>query len=535
MTDISQQMPKYSPEFPVSATDAFGHHLQVYALSQPDKIALIASERTTTWGELVGKANRIANQLRAMGLKPGDTVAALSETNAEFVALFLGTLIAGGCMVPLPGMVTADALARMINESLTRWLFVSRCQDNILHELWYRLDRILPDCCIGLNYTPYTSGISLDTWISDSDDTVRPAAVGPDAPFNLIYSSGTTGTPKGILHDHRFRLRQIYHLTDYGLNGNAINLVSTPLYSNTTLISVLPTLYHGGTLVLMAKFEAREFLALAQQHGVTHAMLVPTQFQRLLEQPDFDTFDLSAFKVKLSAGSPLRADVIRQVVARWPGELKELYGLTEGGVATCLDCTAFPDKWDSVGKPVGITEVRIIGDNGRELLPGQIGEIVGRSGAMMRGYFGREEQTHDILWTSPEGKIFFRTGDVGRLDKDGFLYILDRLKDVIISGGLNVYASDLERVLFEHPLVSDVAVIGIPSEQWGETPLALVVPKPGAGVASETELLTWANARLGRNQRLTAVEYIDDLPRSPMGKLLKKDLRALYQRQPPPI
>lgn len=527
MTLASQSMPNHAPRLPAETLDPIGRHIQDHAHHRPNKTALIDGERRVSWAELIDAANRIANQLRAHGLQTGDTVAVLSENSADCVALYLGTLVAGGCIVPLSGMASGDSLALMINDCESHWLFVSLRNDPLLQEITDQLERVDPQRCIGLDYAPQVSGQDLETWLTGADQTPNPAEVGLDSPFNLIYSSGTTGTPKGILHDHRFRSRHIRRMASYGLNDDAINLVSTPLYSNTTLVSTLPTLYHGGTLVLMAKFDARGFLELAQRHRVTHAMLVPVQYQRILAVPDFDTFDLSSFELKLSTSAPLRADVIADAMARWPGQLREVYGLTEGGIATSLDCAAHPDKWDSVGQPTEGSEVRILDDNGNELPQGQVGEIVGRAGAMMRGYYHRDDQTRAMLWTSPEGDTFFRSGDMGRLDEDGFLYILDRRKDMIISGGFNIYAVDLEKALLTHPAVADAAVIAIPSEQWGETPLGLVVRRAGA-MTDEAELLAWANERLGKSQRLAAVEWRDELPRSTIGKVLKKDLRAPY-------
>ena len=367
----------------------------------------------------------------------------------------------------------------------------------------------------------------LESWLGDIGAEARPATVTLDDPFNVIYSSGTTGTPKGILHDYRFRQRQMVRMSRFGLDGNAVNLVSTPMYSNTTLVSVLPTLFYGGTLVLMAKFDARRFLEMAERYRVTHAMLVPVQYQRILADPEFNRFDLSAFQLKLCTSAPLRADVIREAMERWPGNIREVYGLTEGGISTSLDCAAHPDKWDSVGKPTEGAEVRAIDEEGNELPRGETGEIVGRAISMMRGYINREEQTRDMLWTSPEGLVFYRSGDMGRVDEEGFVYILDRRKDMIISGGFNIYAVDLEKVLLAHPAAADVAVIGIPSEQWGETPLGLVVLKPGC-TEDEAEILEWTNGQLGKAQRLTAIEFRPELPRSTIGKVLKRDLRAPY-------
>jgi acyl-CoA synthetase (AMP-forming)/AMP-acid ligase II len=212
---------------------------------------------------------------------------------------------------------------------------------------------------------------------------------------------------------------------------------------------------------------------------------------------------------------------------RWPGNIREVYGLTEGGISTSLDCAAYPNKWDTVGLPTEGAEIRVINEDGKEIPQGEIGEIVGRAISMMRGYINRPEQTREMLWISPEGLTFYRSGDMGRVDDDGFVHILDRKKDMIISGGFNIYAVDLEKVLLSHPAVADVAVIGIPSNQWGETPLALVVRKNGHH-ETEDDIREWANLHLGKNQRISAVEFRNELPRSTIGKILKRELRTQY-------
>jgi acyl-CoA synthetase (AMP-forming)/AMP-acid ligase II len=289
----------------------------------------------------------------------------------------------------------------------------------------------------------------------------------------------------------------------------------------------LPTLASGAATVLMHKFDERKFLELCERHRVTHAMLVPVQYQRILALPDFERFDLSSFQFKLCTSAPLREETKRDIIARWPGEMIEIYGLTEGGAVCILDARKFPNKLHTVGKPSPMSDVRIIDEQGKELPAGEIGEVVGRQQVMMTGYYKREAETHALYWYDAQGNRFQRTGDMGRFDRDGFLQLLDRKKDMIISGGFNVYAADLEVVLSSHEAVSDVAVIGIPSERWGETPLGLVVLKPGAGV-EPPQLLAWANERLGKNQRLTAIELRDALPRSPIGKVLKRELREPY-------
>src|SRR5690554_992003 len=525
MPMTTNELPIYAPIFENETFDPIGQRIQEYGLNQPDKVALYDQGRSVTWRELVGQVNAIANRLRAAGLQVGDKVAGLSENSAEYVALYLGTLAAGGCMVPLSGMASEETLELMINDCDARFLFVSARNRALVESFRRRLPNIGSQAQIALDFEDW-DWRSLHDWIGDASREFTPVALTLDDPFNIIYSSGTTGTPKGILHDYRFRSRQIKRISAYGLDGSAINLVSTPLYSNTTLVSVLPTLFNGGTLVLMPKFDARQFLELSQQHRVTLAMLVPVQYERLLAVPDFDSYDLSSYQLKLSTSAPLHSHVIREVMQRWPGNLREMYGLTEGGISAGLDCGAHPDKWDSVGQPTEGAEIRIIDEEGRELPQGEIGEIVGRAGAMMQGYYKQPELTREMLWYSPDGKVFYRSGDMGRFDEDRFLYVLDRRKDMIISGGFNIYAVDLEKVLLEHPSVEDAAVIGIPSAQWGETPLGLVVRRDAA--LTEAELLDWANSRLGKSQRLSGIEFRDELPRSTIGKVLKRELRAPY-------
>jgi acyl-CoA synthetase (AMP-forming)/AMP-acid ligase II len=310
----------------------------------------------------------------------------------------------------------------------------------------------------------------------------------------------------------------------FGFNEEAVNLTSTPLYSNTTITTWLPAICGGSTNVLMAKFDAEQALSLIEKHRVSHAMFVPVQYDRFMRLERFDKFDLSSTAWKFSTSAPLRAELKKQLIERFPGQLVEFYGLTEGGITTTFLANHYPDKLDSVGPASPGYELRVIDEQGNELPPGMTGEVVGRGPSMMRGYLNREEATREMLWTDPEGRLFFRSGDIGRLDEEGFLYLLDRKKDVIISGGLNIYATDLEIVLGQHEAVREAAVIGIPSDEWGETPLALVVRETGAEVTAD-ELRDWANGKLGKSQRIAGVEFHDELPKSDIGKVLKRQLR----------
>jgi len=497
-----------------------------WAKKQPTRRALLCDGRAVSWGELGSAIDRIANALLAMGFKPGDKAAVLASPSIEYVETFFGILRAGGCVVPLSTMAGADQLKMMVEDADSRVFFLGSGMRELAAPFADRIEGLLPNGRIAFDFTA-PGWQSFEAWMKAGKDASPGVPVGPEDAFNLIYSSGTTGVPKGILHNHALRWFLIKRWENMGFAPDTISIVSTPLYSNTTLVAVLPTLSMGGSIVLMKKFDVLEFLKLAQQEKVTHAMLVPVQYQRILAHADFDKYDLSSFRMKLSTSAPLRLDTKRQIAARWPGGMVEVYGLTEGGGSCMLDVKAHPDKLHTVGQPGFGTEMKILDEQCNEVPRGQPGELVGRSFTMMSGYYKQPGKTAEMLWHDKDGRAFFRSGDLGRMDEDGFVTLLDRKKDMIISGGFNIYAADLEAVLARHPEVADVAVIGIPSDQWGESPLALVVPKPGIK-ADEATLKEWANEQLGKTQRIAAVEFRDNLERSTIGKVLKKELRAPY-------
>jgi long-chain acyl-CoA synthetase len=272
----------------------------------------------------------------------------------------------------------------------------------------------------------------------------------------------------------------------------------------------------------MPRFDARGFLRLAQKYGATHAPLVPVQFDRILRVPEFDQFDLGSFRMKFSTSAHFPAALKEETLRRWPGGLIEVYGMTEGGGTCILYAHDHRDKLHTVGKPAAGHVMHVIDDDGRVLPQGETGEVVGRSVSMMTGYHNAPEATAAALWHDSQGQRFIRTGDLGSFDKDGFLVIAGRKKDIIISGGFNIYAVDLETVLCGHPAVAEAAVVGVASREWGETPVAFVVLKQEA---APDALRAWANERLGKTQRLSAVQVIGELPRNPIGKVLKRELR----------
>jgi len=491
--------------------------IAIQAQTRPDHPALVMESGALTYGDLDRLMDRIGAALQQGGIEPGEAISICATTSIEYAALFLGALRVGVAVAPLAPSSTAGQLAGMVADCKARLFFldagVEEAMAAVLGEL--AAPRIRLD------------GQAFVDWLAPEGARPEPVTIEPSMPFNIIYSSGTTGAPKGIVQSHAMRWRHVLRMGGVGDGPDAVSLLSTPLYSNTTLVSFFPCLAGGGTAVLMPRFDTLRFLALAEKHRVTHTMLVPVQYRRLMEHPDLDRFDLSSFRMKFCTSAPFPADLKSEVLRRWPGGLVEYFGMTEGGGTCILIAHEHPDKLHTVGRPAPGHDIRLIGDDGLEVAVGEVGEIVGHSPATMNGYFGNPEKTAEATWVSPEGRRYIRTGDVGRFDEDGFLTLMDRKKDMIISGGFNIYPSDLEAVIVQHPAVAEAAVVGVPSHDWGETPVAFVALKDGAA-ASADDLRAWVNAQVGKTQRLSDLRLVDALPRSHIGKLLKRELRDEY-------
>ena len=499
--------------------------IREHAQRQPQHPALRDDRQTLTYAQLDALMDRVAAALQRDGVRPGDAVAVCALNSARYAALFLGGLRAGAAVAPLAPSSTAGSLASMLRDADARLLFIDQAAQDLAPR-----GEGAPRC---VSLDGVAPGQAFEDWLAPEGAQPQPVEVGPDAPFNIIYSSGTTGTPKGIVQPHGMRWAHIRRVTTYDYGPHGTTLLATPLYSNTTLVVFFPTLGAGGCVVLMPKFDATRYLQLAQEHRVTHTMLVPVQYQRLMALPQFGDFDLSSFRFKFCTSAPFGAALKADVLARWPGTLTEFYGMTEGGGTCILDAHLHPAKLHTVGQPAEGHDIRLIDEEGREVPPGEAGEVVGHSPGMMTGYHNQPEKTREAEWFDPTGKRFIRTGDVGRFDADGFLTLIDRRKDMIISGGFNIYPSDLEAQLRAHPAVADVAVVGVPSEQWGETPVAFVVLHASqadqAGQAARpAEVMDWYNQRAGKTQRLADLRFVDELPRSAIGKVLKRELRDGY-------
>lgn len=483
------------------------------------KPALICEDETLSWAELDATTNRIANALISSGHGPGTSVGVVMSNGREMVEVLIGTMKSGACSVPINLSVTNEALNAMLEDAAVTAVFATEDQAERLSAFLAKK----PDTKLIV-----TDG-GLKAFKASGSPDAPAVSIKDDAPLNVIYSSGTTGLPKGILHTHKGRRDWAYDLAiALRYSGAARTLFTIGLYSNISWVGMLCTLLAGGTMVVQKTFEPGAVLQAIEDHKITNFAMVPIQLQRLLEAPNSDEYDLRSIQAIMSCGSPLHADLKARLFERLgPTSVIELFGLTEG-IITTLDPEEAEGRMASVGKPLIGTDIKIIGNDDKEAPAGTSGEIVGIGRICMPGYLNRPDATAEASWTAPDGRVWMRTGDIGMLDNEGYLYIVDRKKDMILSGGQNIYPQDIEAVLVTHPGINDVAVIGVPSEKWGETPLAVVVLEPGAG-ENAADITAWANSRLGKQQRISGTVFTESLPRNPNGKILKRELREIFK------
>jgi long-chain acyl-CoA synthetase len=505
--------------------------ISTHAKFRRTRTAFVCGERRVTWEVFDKRVSKVANALLDGGLKKGDKVALLTLSNIEALEIMFGTLRAGGVIVPISALLQPEMIATLIMDSGSKFLFVASPLQALATPILDSLGSVPEKHRIAVHfedaaYQPY------ETLIRETPETAPAVNLRNEDECNIIYSSGTTGLPKGIVITHQARsLIAIAAAVEYRIHSASTALITTPPFTNATWVILLPSVAAGAVTVLLPSFSPQGFLETVQKERATHTLMVPTQYHVILELPEFEEYDLTSLRIMISVGAMLPLPLKRRILEKIGPGLLELYGLTEG-VGTTLKPEDMQEKTGSVGTPIAGTDVRIIDEEGNEVPVGEVGEIIGYSPIMMKGYLNRPEATAEIIWRDERGRTYIRTGDMGRIDEDGFLYIMDRKRDMIVSGGLNVFASDIEEVFLQHPEILDVAVIAVPHEKWGETPLALVRPRPGAA-ATEDDLKAWANGRLAKHQRVNAVELRDeDFPRNALGKVLKRQLRLPYWPEP---
>lgn len=497
-------------------------YFRLHAKWRADRPALIADGETLNWRDFNARLNCVANGLQAEGVSRGQKAVVFMDNSQAMAEILYGLMKAGVASAPINLSVGDDAIAAMIRDCGADAVFVSMPYAERITHVLETLGRDAPTLRVCDGEAPGWKVYSL--WRGQQSEAEPDIKIHPDDILNIIYSSGTTGQPKGIVQTHQGRLDYAY---DMGLalryDTQSRFLATIGLYSNITWVGMLSVLMPGGCLIIAPKPDVDTIWGLIRDEKVTHMAMVPILYERVVDyKTDIDT---SHVKNLMSAGSPLRPDLRERIFDRFSCGITELYGLTEG-VITTLDPENAQGRMASCGLPIPGMDLTILDDDDQICATGESGEIVMRSRFVMPGYLNRDDATAEALYVDADGQHWLRTGDIGRLDKEGYLYVVDRKKDMILSGGQNIYPQDIEAVFATHDDVADIAVIGVKSRKWGETPLALVAPKNG--VCDVAELKAWANDRLGKQQRVADVKIVDEIPRNPNGKVLKRSLRETF-------
>ena len=453
---------------------------------------MVCGPRRLTFREFERRLNRAANALSARGLRKGDRVATVLANCLELLEVYWATAKIGVVVVPLSPLLRGGALDALVRDS---------------------------DCALVIASAAEYGGLV------DGVSDAPPAAVAIDGgdPYNIIYSSGTTGEPKGIVLTHENRAAYCTLLSSaWRMTPESIVIHAGSLVFNGAFLTLMPAMFLGATYVLQESFSPATFLRAVREERATHVMMVPSQILALVNAPEFTPEAMASLEMIGTVGAPLHTEHKEALLRHFHGRLYELYGLTEGFI-TILDREDYARKVGSVGVPAAFSEMRIIDEQGNDVVSGTIGEIAGRGPFLTPGYYRRPALTAQAIVGG-----WLRSGDMGRVDEDGFLFLVDRKKDMLISGGVNVYPRDIEEVIVQHPAVQEAAVFGVPDDKWGEVPFAAVLLKSGR-YATEDALTLWINERVeAKYQRVRAVSIKDTFPRSAAGKTLKRQLRDPY-------
>lgn len=494
---------------------------RAYAALTPNATALSFEGRQTTYGDLDAASNRVANGLIAIGVEPAGRVAILDKNSDMFFSILLGSAKANAVLVPINARLAAPEIAFVINDACAEVLFIGESFLETIGKIRDQLVTVRKVIVLDASYA---------AWIDTQSSRDPSVVLQPDDVCIQMYTSGTTGHPKGVQLTHRnFMLTSPTAFDFWGQwTADDTLLITMPLFHIAGAGTGVLGLLAGMKIVVLREFVPSQVLNSIQSDRVTASFFVPAMILALLSEKDVEQIDTSSLKRVIYGASPIPIDLLKSALRVFrTTEFVQVYGLTEtSGVVTALlpeDHSRIDSEvMKSCGRPIGGVELRIVDALGAPLPPREVGEVVCRTAKNMKGYWNRQDDTARTL----KGDWLY-TGDAGYLDENGYLYIHDRIKDMIVSGGENVYPAEIESVLFGHPDIADVAVIGVPDERWGEAVKALVVPMPNA-VADPDVILRYARERLAGYKIPKSIEFLSEMPRNPSGKILKRKLRERY-------
>jgi acyl-CoA synthetase (AMP-forming)/AMP-acid ligase II len=498
------------------------------SILNPDREAYVDSQSglRTSFGELNRRCNKLANSLIDQGVCPGDRVALALMNSVEFLETYLAIAKIGGVVVPLNWRLVADELEFIIRDSGAKLLIFGEEFRDVITDLHGRGDKTAITSWVEVVQETTKSGYAQDytAFLEAGSETEPEPGAFDDELLFIMYTSGTTGLPKGVVHSHKTTFwAMLTFSASCDLRDGDRYLVALPLFHVGALTPLTLNIYRGVTSIVMREFDPLTAWQLIEQEKINTTLLVPAMLNFMVQVPGIDGFDCSSLRWIQSGASPLPVSLIQQYDDLGI-EVHQIYGLTEScGPACLLSAEHAMTKIGSTGKAFFHTNVRVVNESGDDCDPGEQGEVWVQGEHIMLEYWNRPDATAETL--TQDG--WLKTGDVASMDDEGFVYIQDRIKDMIISGGENVYPAEIENILLGHSEVAEVAVIGQPSERWGESPFAIVVLNESglqSGITA-VELLAYCYGKLARYKLPRGAAFIDLIPRNANGKVLKRELR----------
>jgi acyl-CoA synthetase (AMP-forming)/AMP-acid ligase II len=502
------------------------------AVKFPGRVAIVSQGLSITYGDLNKRVNRLANAVGRIGLRKGDRIGVLLHNSFQFVELYFAAAKTGAVFCPYNNHSREQELLDTINYSSPKFLFYDVDYAGMIETLKGDIGSI--DRYIGVPATGQEWALDYEALIDRGEITEPPPSVREDDAMSIFFTSGTTGKPKGAVRSHRHVMANAFTgLIEFKIGYDERVLVLFPMYHVSYEDNLGRSFLLPNTMVIRREgnFNADEVLALLSAQKITFCHMVPTMINALLQSEKMDSYDLGRLRTIFYAGAPMPLELLQRALAVFRASFFQGYGLTESGPQTTL---LRPDdhlvegspqklaRLGSVGTPVFGFEVKIVNEEGREVQTGEVGEIIARGEAVMQGYWQLPHESEDRL---RNGWLY--TGDVGKMDGDGYVYLVDRKHDMIITGGINVYPKEVEEVLYRHPAVFEAAVFGVPDEYWGEAIKAVIALKEGR-MATEAEIIGFCGKHLAGYKKPKSVQFRPELPKSPQGKILKRAIKEKY-------
>lgn len=504
--------------------NSFINFLPLHANKHPDKTAIIYNDKRFSYRMLNTRVNKLANAFKKLGVNKGNRVTILLHNGNEIVESVYACAKIGAVSISLNFRLVGRELAYILNDSDASVIVYGQEFSEIIDSIKTKLDKVKNFILVG-EEEKQPEILSYEELINDHSAEEPQISISLEDESSIIYTAGTTGKPKGVVRTHRANLwASLNQILEMGHQAKDIEMYIVPLFNVGFFNYFTPNIIAGATVVIARQFEPLNVLKNIEEEKVNRIFMVPIMWNRVMSEMDNHNYNVSSLKVASSGAASCPLSVKKRMEECFPGiQIWECYGLSEGGTTLLHPEDSFR-KIGSVGKSSATNEARVVDDQGNDTGQDQIGEVIFRGPSLMKEYYNNPQATQEAF---KQG--WFHTGDLAKIDEEGFIYIVDRKKDMIVSGGENIYPKEIEEVLFSHSSIYEAAVIGIPDEKWGESVMAVVVLKPGEHLTSE-EVISFCKENLAGYKKPKFVEFVDSLPTNPSGKVVKHELRKQFAK-----